>query len=365
MANKSVKEPFTNSLAFKFLLIFLGGLIVYLFNNQNLIKNITTTKDRESFINNSCNETKSIQNTIDSVVRVSTDQGGGSGFIIKDEGYILTNYHVVKDSNSPKITFSDKTQVIGKVFNWDEKTDLAVIKVDRTNLKALTFGDSDKLTPGQSLIGVGFPLGEDLPGEATVTKGTYSAKRDVEATGVEYIQVDANLNPGNSGSPVITTCGDVMGVVAASISGTEGLKFAISSKTTKSMSGSLIATGPKQFQTTIQDKNNQLSPQTTVILYYDYISIRQLDAAWNLLSKNFQNYVQGYDHWLGGYNTTLNVFILDIGKSDIADNVVKIKFGSVDDINGQVMYKIYAGTYTLVQQDGVWKIDSANISQVQ
>ncbi|MDO8429218.1 MAG: trypsin-like peptidase domain-containing protein [Candidatus Daviesbacteria bacterium] len=367
MAKRSFEEPFTNSLVFKFLLILLGGLIVYLFNNQDQIRNFATTSTFNPQLptnNNNCNEANVIQNTKDSVVRVSTDQGEGSGFAIKAEGYILTNYHVVKDSESPRIIFSDKTQVIGKVFNWDEKTDLAVIKVDRNNLKALPFGDSDKLTQGQTLIGIGFPLGQGLPGEATVTKGAYSAKRYVEETGVEYIQIDANLNPGNSGSPVITSCGEVIGIYAASISGTEGLKFAISSKTTKSMTDSLIATGPKQFQSTVKDDDNQFSPETTVNLYYYYISIRQLDVAWNLLSKRFQNYVQGYDRWLHGYDTTLNVFLLDIGPGN-GNNTVKIKLGSVDDVSGQVLYKVYSGVYTLVIEDEVWKIDNANISQVQ
>lgn len=368
MVKRSFEERFTNSLAFKFLLILLGGLIVYLLNNQGLVRSLTTaptTNNRLPLTKNDCDEVRSIQSTKDSVVRVSTDQGEGSGFVIKPEGYILTNYHIVKDGESPRVVFPDKTQVISRVFNWDEKTDLAIIEVKKDNLRALPFGDSDKLTPGQTLIGIGFPLGENLPGEATVTKGIYSAKRYVEATEVEYIQVDANLNSGNSGSPLITPCGDVMGIVTLSISGTEGLKFAISSKTAKSMSDSLIATGPKELQAIIGENDNQLSPETTVILYYDLISLRQLDAAWNLLSENFQNYVQGYNRWRSGYNTTLNVFILDINSSSYGDNMVNIELGSVDDVNGQVLYKVYAGSYTLIIEDGIWKIDRANISQVQ
>src|SRR3989344_4831394 len=323
MAKRKIEEPFSNTVVFKILLVLLGGFIVYLFNNQTLFKDLiktpTTKAQLISFKN--CDETKSIQDAKDSVVRISTDDGSGTGFVFKNDGYILTNYHVVKNSSSPRITFSDKTQVIGKVFNWDEKTDLAVIKVDRKDLKALPFGDSEKLASGQSLIGIGFPLGDNLPGEATVTKGTFSAKRYVEETGVEYIQVDANLNPGNSGSPVITNCGEVMGVVAISIGGTEGLKFAISSKTTKSMSDSLIATGPKQSQPSITEDTTQLSSESSVTLYYYYISIRQLDLAWDLLSKRFQNYVQGYDRWLHGYDATLNVFLLDIGP-DNGNNTV-------------------------------------------
>ncbi len=365
--NKAENE-FTNSWAFKIGLVILGGIIVFLFNNNpSFFKNLSIYKASTLALQmspKSCDESKTIQATKDSVVRITTDQGDGTGFIIKPD-FILTNYHVVKDIDSPRIIFSDKTQIIGKVYNWDEKTDLAVIKVSKDNLKPLSFGDSDKLSQGQAIIGVGFPLGRELPGEATVTKGSYSARRNVDETGVEYIQIDASLNPGNSGSPIVTTCGDVVGILAASISGTEGLKFAISSKTSKSMSDSLIATGPKTVEATTKNNTDQSSPETTVMLYYDYISIRQLNLAWGLLTQNFQNYVQGYDRWIVGYNNTLNVFVLSLGKSDIADNIVKIKLGSVDDVNGQVSYKIYEGTYTLVQQEGIWRIDSANISQVQ
>ena len=195
-----------------------------------------------------CDELQSIQKVKESVVKIITKNGVGSGFVIKKEGYLLTNLHVVEEDPAGfRLVFSDKTTVTGEIFNYDEQTDLAVIKTEKENLKELTFGNSDQLTPGQTVISVGFPYSDVLPGEATVNKGIFSARRNLESEGIELIQIDAPLNPGNSGGPTINSCGEVIGINTAVLLEAQNLGFAISSKTASSMANSLIASGSKDF----------------------------------------------------------------------------------------------------------------------
>ncbi|KKQ89579.1 MAG: Peptidase S1 and S6, chymotrypsin/Hap [Candidatus Curtissbacteria bacterium GW2011_GWC2_38_9] len=310
----------------------------------------------------SCDEAQAIQKVKESVIKIKTEQGEGTGFIIRSDGYILTSFHLVETTNSPRIIFPDNTSLIGKVFNWDEQTDLAVIKVEKNDLKTLKFGDSDKLTAGQSVIAIGFPY--LLPGEATVTKGSFSAKRASDFEGIEFIQIDAALNPGNSGGPTINSCGEVIGINTLSISEAEGLGFAISSKTANSMSDSLISTGPKQFKATQLAESANLNFQDVVSLYYSFISIRQLEAAYNLFSENFIEEIGSLQNFKNGFKTTLNVYLTNIEVKDIYPPLVYVELVSADLVGNQVVFRNYKGTWSLVQRNGEWKLDDANIVEI-
>ncbi len=363
-------DSFYNSNLFKIGLFALGAITVYFFNNKpniNLSLNPSTVKPKIETVslNPACNETDSIQRAKESVVRVIGDSGEGSGFLIRSEGYILTNSHVIQDSPTPRIVLPDKTTLIGKRYNWDDQIDLAVIKVDTDKLKSLTFGDSDKLNPGQPLIVVGFPLGQELAGESTVSKGTYSAKRQSDVQGLEYIQIDASLNPGNSGSPVINNCGEIVGVYSQTLKGTEGLKFAISSKTAQSMVDSLISTGPKTESNTSTVTPSKSNPLNKVALYYNYISTRQIDLAYGLFSTKFKREAGGLNNFMNGFNATLNVYLLDLSDDDPTINSVYVKLGSVDLVGEKVLFRIFEGTWILIQEDGEWRLDTANILEIK
>lgn len=95
--------------------------------------------------------------------------------------------------------------------------------------------------------------------------------------------------------------------------------------------------------------------------YYTYIGSKQLDNAWNLLSKNFQSYTQGHDHFVKSYGTTVNNFIEDAHIQDLSKKTVYVRFKSADDVNGQTQYKMWEGIWQLVDEDGIWKLDNANI----
>jgi len=150
----------------------------------------------------------------------------GSGFIIDEKGYILTNNHVIEKADKIKVRLSDEQEFDAEVVGRDPKTDIALIKIESTkSLQAVTMGDSDKLQVGEWLIAIGNPFGL----EHTVTAGIVSAKGRVIGSGPydDFIQTDASINPGNSGGPLINMRGKVVGINTAIIAGGHGIGFAI------------------------------------------------------------------------------------------------------------------------------------------
>jgi len=155
--------------------------------------------------------------------------GLGSGFIIDRNGTILTNYHVVDGAQKISVTLSDGKSYDAKVIGKDQKTDIAMVKIDAgQDLPAVTFGDSDRLEVGEWVMAIGNPFGLDH----TVTSGIVSAKgRQIGAGPYDnFIQTDASINPGNSGGPLINLRGEVVGINTAIFSqsgGNIGIGFAI------------------------------------------------------------------------------------------------------------------------------------------
>ena len=163
--------------------------------------------------------------------------GVGSGFIIDRNGTILTNYHVVDGAQKIAVTLSDGKNYDAKVIGKDQKSDIAVIKIDAgRDLPAVTFGDSDRLEVGEWVMAIGNPFGLDH----TVTSGIVSAKGRHIGTGPydNFIQTDASINPGNSGGPLINLRGEVVGINTAIFSqsgGNIGIGFAIPTNSVKEL----------------------------------------------------------------------------------------------------------------------------------
>ncbi|MGH7853419.1 MAG: DegQ family serine endoprotease [Candidatus Binatia bacterium] len=165
-------------------------------------------------------------------------QGGvGSGFIIDNNGTILTNYHVVGNAQKINVTLADGKSYEAKVIGTDQKTDIAVIKIDAgRDLPAVGLGDSDRLEVGEWVIAIGNPFGLDN----TVTSGIVSAKgRQIGAGPYDnFIQTDASINPGNSGGPLLNLRGEVVGINTAIFSqsgGNIGIGFAIPTNSVKDL----------------------------------------------------------------------------------------------------------------------------------
>lgn len=185
-----------------------------------------------------------VEKTANSVVEITTEtvttgnffqqyvsQGAGSGVIISEDGYILTNEHVIEGASTVTVRTKDGTSYTAKVIGEDEKLDIALIKIDASGLSAATFGDSSQIQVGDYAVAIGNPLGK-LGG--TVTDGIISAlDRDVTIGGEtrRLLQTNAAINPGNSGGALFNANGELIGIVCAKASSSssevEGLGFAI------------------------------------------------------------------------------------------------------------------------------------------
>ena len=161
-------------------------------------------------------------------------KGSGSGVIIRPDGYIVTNNHVVADATEIMVTLNDNNQYSATVIGTDPATDVAIIKVDADNLPTIPMGDSDQLRLGEWVLAIGSPLGEQLRG--TITAGIVSAKgRSMPNTSGEFkiesfIQTDAAVNPGNSGGALVNKKGELVGINTAIVSQTgaySGYSFAV------------------------------------------------------------------------------------------------------------------------------------------
>jgi serine protease Do len=156
-------------------------------------------------------------------------RSAGSGFIISADGYVLTNNHVVGDADQVTVRLSDRRELDAKVVGTDEQTDIALLKINATNLPVVKIGDSTRLKPGQWVVAVGSPFGMDH----TVTHGIVSAVGrgyDRSQQYVPFIQTDVPINPGNSGGPLFNLDGEVVGInsqIFSNTGGYMGVSFAI------------------------------------------------------------------------------------------------------------------------------------------
>lgn len=233
---------------------FIGGLVVFIMGVFFNSAYASFTSQEEAVI-------RAIKIIKPSVVNIDTyvasqnflGQGGegiGSGIIIKENGYILTNRHVIRDATNITVSLDNGKQYNGKLISAHPDYDLALIKVDARGLKVAKLGNSDKVKLGETAIAIGNPLHFSW----TVTVGVVSAlERDIDAGGSSpiykgLIQTDAAINPGNSGGPLINSDGEVIGINTLIFSGTEstvaqGLGFAIPINIARKVANELMQGG--------------------------------------------------------------------------------------------------------------------------
>jgi len=253
---KRKSKGFTSYIVLALCAAIIGGMIggyifpTYLYGNviplpekfqQKIEQNESTTINTSDNINFAA---AVVEKASDSVVGITTretfrdyfgsqkiQEGIGSGVIVREDGYILTNSHVISDGNSDSIEvlFSDGTTSSAEVLWFESLLDLAIIKVERTNLKAAELGDSDSLVVGEPVVAIGNPLSLDL--DRTVTSGIVSGldrTLRLENSEIEpLIQTDASINPGNSGGPLLNAQGQIVGINTAKMVSAEGLGFSI------------------------------------------------------------------------------------------------------------------------------------------
>ncbi len=208
-------------------------------------------------------------------------QGAGSGVFLTSDGYIVTNFHVIKNSNSVTVTTTDGKEYPAEVIGYDEEEDLAVIKIDGTDFSPAVIGNSSATRVGDTAIAIGNPLGT-LGG--TVTTGIVSAlDRQIEVEGqmMNLLQTNAAVSPGNSGGGLFNAKGELIGIVNAKSDGedVEGLGFAIPSDTVKRVTADImenkttsrVSTGPILGVTVVSVNNEETAKQYNVTRYGVYI----------------------------------------------------------------------------------------------
>ena len=171
-----------------------------------------------------------LQQAIPAVVRINTDTGSGSGVIIQTQGttgYIVTNHHVVQGSAWIEATVGDSAAYEAELLGADAGRDLAVLKICCGSFQTARFGDIVGLMPATEVVVIGYPHG--IPGPATITQGIVSAIRFNTTLQSQVIQTDAAMNPGNSGGPILSLGGEVLGIITFKFMDSEGLGFAIPS----------------------------------------------------------------------------------------------------------------------------------------
>jgi serine protease Do len=190
-------------------------------------------------------------------------RGEGSGFIVTEDGYVLTNAHVVAEAEEVTVKTTDRREYTAKVVGVDESTDVAVLKIDAKNLPTVRIGDPSKLRPGEWVIAIGSPFGF----ENSVTAGIVSAtSRPMPGSNyAPFIQTDVAVNPGNSGGPLFNLDGEVIGINSQIYSrngGYMGLSFAIPIDVANNVRQQLVSTGKvvrSRIGVSIQDVNAQLA----------------------------------------------------------------------------------------------------------
>ena len=170
-----------------------------------------------------------IEDAVKKVVSVATDVSAGTGFVVGNEGYILTNHHVISDASIIQVKTYDDHVYTAELVGSDSVKDLAVLRISK-KINGFELADSDDLVVGQKVIAIGNPLGLSF----TVTEGIVSALHREGPNGLKnYIQTDVTLNPGNSGGPLIDKDGKIIGMNNFKVGGAEALGFALESNTIK------------------------------------------------------------------------------------------------------------------------------------
>ncbi|NLA07350.1 MAG: PDZ domain-containing protein [Firmicutes bacterium] len=193
----------------------------------------------------------------------------GSGFIVRSDGYVLTNNHVIEGAKEIVVTLADGRKFNGKTMGRDPRNDLAIVKIDAKDLPAVQLGDSDKIRPGDFAIAIGNPYGLQHTVTAGIISGlARSLDGDPKEPGI-YIQTDAAINRGNSGGPLIDIEGRVVGINTAIIPQAQGLGFAIPVNVAKSVMDDLIS-GKKIVYPWIGVQLQNLTPELA-----EYFGVRE------------------------------------------------------------------------------------------
>jgi hypothetical protein len=308
-----------------------------------------------------CNEKDTIDRVRKSVVRIIGGEAEGSGFAIQSDGYILTNFHVIEFEPTPKVIFPDNSFETAEIVMADKNADLAILKVNK-QLPPISWGVPEELNPAEELLAIGFPLGGELSGEASVNKGALAGRRRSKDVGVEYLQTDITLTGGVSGGPMVNICGEVEGI---NTSGLAGLGMAISSKSILQKWNEMTNSKEdvlKDIQRITFDPD--ASPLESVRAFYNYLKARKLDKAFDLISDNYK---RGYKFttWKKGYESLLDTTVIKIENDPTVKDRVNVKLSTKDMVDGEIVYKYFEGYWDVKEVTNRWQLWDPKIKEVK
>lgn len=355
------KDLFFNTGKTAIIIFILSAITYTILSIKNINRRLDTIEQRfggrDKVV---CNEKQSIEKLKDSIVRIVGGEAEGSGFVIKENGLILTNFHVIEFEPSPKVVFPDNTFETATIKYADKQADLAILEIKRP-MKAIVWGDSDGLELTEELIALGYPFGGNLIGDISVNTGRMAARRYSKEDGIEYIQIDGTLNQGVSGGPLINVCGQVIGVNTA---GTAGLGLAISAKSAQDKWLQMLSNDDplKDIEKIVFEPNK--SPLDAVSSFYNYLKIRKMKEAYELLSNNFLK-DGSFDNWKIGYESLLDTTVINIKDDPERKNVVNVKLSTKDLIDDEIVYKYFEGWWEVREINGKLKLWQPKIKEVE
>jgi len=290
------------------------------------------------------------------VVRIVGGYAEGSGFFINDF-QVVTSFHVIADEPSPKVIFPNGKFVTPDKIIGNPNTDIAILFLPE-NYPDYTFPIMErvKFYPDEQLLSVGYPLGTELNGKATIQKGRFIDFRQSRKQVEVYIQTDINLVEGMSGGPLLEKCGKVVGVNTMGLS---GLSMFVSADT-------LIRMMPyytDQNITKIQVDPSK-SPESSVYAFYTFLKARRMQDGFNLLSKEYLQKTN-FQEWTGRFTDILDVDVIKSEKYESSKDTAFVKFSTKNWVDGEAEMHYYEGTWKTVKEDGVYKMLKSNIKEVQ
>lgn len=289
------------------------------------------------------------------VVRIVGGYSEGSGFFIAPD-QVITNFHVIADEPSPKIIFADGKFVTPVIIFGNKEVDLAVLIIkDKYPNLVLPLPDEISLKENEPLISVGYPLGTDLTGKATVLQGNFIDFRKSSKYPVGYLQTGISVVEGMSGGPLTDKCGNVVGINTLSLA---GLSLFINAKEAK-----IAVPAFSDQNITKINVDPSKSPEDAVRAYYTYLKARRMEDGFNLLSKEYLQKTN-FEEWTNRFTDILDVDVVKSEKYLDTTNTAFVKFSTKNWINGEAILHYYEGTWTMVKEDGVFKIQKGKILEV-